>query len=150
MLPFWKTKTLLEMSPAEWESLCDGCAQCCIIKFEDEDSGRIYHTNVVCELLDIYHCKCTRYADRSKKVPTCLTLDPQLIHELKWMPETCAYRLLSEGKDLPDWHPLVSGSPDTVHSSGHSVRAKVVSARGIDEEDLPDYVIDDDFVDEEK
>lgn len=132
------------MSPEEWESLCDGCAQCCIIKFEDEDTGRIYHTNVVCELLDIYHCQCTRYGERSVLVPTCLTLNPGLIGELKWMPETCAYRLLAEGKDLPDWHPLVSGSKESVHKSGHSVRAKVVSARDVDENDLPDYVVDDD------
>jgi len=132
------------MTPVEWESLCDGCAQCCIIKFEDEDTGRIYHTNVVCELLDIYHCSCTRYSERSVLVPTCLTLTPDLINELKWMPETCAYRLLAEGKDLPLWHPLVSGSKESVHASGNSVRAKVVSARDIDENDLTDYVVDDD------
>ena len=144
MLPFWKTKTLETMTPAEWESLCDGCAQCCIIKFEDEDTGRIYHTNVVCQLLEIYHCRCTRYPERSVLVPTCLTLNPAMIPELKWMPETCAYRLLSEGKDLPLWHPLVSGDPNTVHKAGASVRGKVVSARDIAEEDLPDYVVDDD------
>jgi uncharacterized cysteine cluster protein YcgN (CxxCxxCC family) len=144
MPPFWKTKTLKEMTRAEWESLCDGCAQCCIIKFEDEDTGRIYYTNVVCELLDIFHCTCTRYAERSVLVPTCLTLNPKLVKELSWMPPTCAYRLLAEGKDLPDWHPLISGDKDSVHRSGNSVRAKVVSARDIDEEDLPDYVVDDD------
>jgi uncharacterized cysteine cluster protein YcgN (CxxCxxCC family) len=144
MLPFWKSKSLNEMTSNEWEALCDGCAQCCIIKFEDEDTGRIYHTNVVCELLDIYHCTCTRYAERSVLVPTCLTLDAKLAHELKWMPETCAYRLLSEDKDLPDWHPLVSGDKDSVHRSGVSVRAKVVSARDINEDELTDYVIDDD------
>lgn len=143
MFPFWKITPLNEMSQEQWESLCDGCAQCCIIKFEDEDTGRIYHTNVVCELLDIYHCICTRYRERSVLVPTCLTLNAALIHTLKWMPDTCAYRLLAKGKDLPDWHPLVSGSAESVHSSGHSVRARVVSARDIDEEDLPDYVIDD-------
>jgi uncharacterized cysteine cluster protein YcgN (CxxCxxCC family) len=144
MVPFWKIKPLSEMTRAEWESLCDGCAQCCIIKFEDEDTGRIYHTNVVCELLDIYHCACTRYAERSTLVPTCLTLNPELVKELSWMPPTCAYRLLAEGKDLPDWHPLVSGDKNSVHRSGNSVRAKVVSARDIDEEDLPDYVVDED------
>jgi uncharacterized protein len=143
MLPFWKSKSLQEMSRPEWESLCDGCAQCCIIKFEDEDTGRIYHTNVVCELLDIYHCTCTRYPERSVLVPTCLTLSADLVQHLSWMPETCAYRLLAEGQDLPDWHPLVSGDPNSVHRSGHSVRAKVISARDIDEEDLPDYIVDD-------
>lgn len=143
MLPFWKNKSLEEMTPAEWESLCDGCAQCCIIKFEDEDTGQIYHTNVVCELLDIYHCTCSRYGERSELVPTCLTLTPNTVRKLSWMPETCAYRLLAEGKELPAWHPLVSGDPKSVHSAGISVRAKVVSARDIDEEDLPDYVVDD-------
>jgi len=144
MVPFWKIKPLSEMTREEWESLCDGCAQCCIIKFEDEDTGRIYHTNVVCELLDIYHCTCTCYAERSTLVPTCLTLNPELVNELSWMPPTCAYRLLAEGKDLPDWHPLVSGDKNSVHRSGNSVHAKVVSARDIDEEDLPDYVVDED------
>ena len=108
----------------EWESLCDGCAQCCIIKFEDEDSGRIYHTNVVCEYLEIFHCRCTRYSERSILVPMCVTLTPELAGSLPWMPETCAYRLLAEGdpsltnssgtqnsRDLPMWHPLVSGDP---------------------------------------
>lgn len=144
MSAFWKEKTLTDLSPAEWESLCDGCAKCCIIKFEDEDTGRIYHTNAVCELLDIYHCKCTRYAERSVLVPTCLTLNATLIQELKWMPDTCAYRLLAEGKDLPDWHPLISGDPKTVHQAGISVRGKVVSAKDVEEDDLFDYVIDDD------
>jgi uncharacterized cysteine cluster protein YcgN (CxxCxxCC family) len=144
MSAFWKEKPLTALTQEEWESLCDGCAKCCIIKFEDEDTGRIYHTNVVCELLDIYHCKCTRYAERSVLVPTCLTLNPALIHELKWMPDTCAYRLLAEGKDLPDWHPLISGDPKTVHKAGISVRGKVVSAKDVEEDDLFDYVIDDD------
>ena len=144
MTEFWKTTPLAQMTPEEWESLCDGCAQCCLIKFEDEDSGRIYTTNVVCELLEIYHCRCTRYPERSILVPTCLTLTPALIPELKWMPATCAYRLLSEGKDLPLWHPLVSGDPKSVHQSGSSVRGKVVSARDVDPDDLPDYVVDDD------
>lgn len=144
MSEFWKEKPLTDLTPAEWESLCDGCAKCCIIKFEDEDTGRIYHTNVVCELLDIYHCKCTRYTERSVLVPTCLTLNADLIQELKWMPDTCAYRLLAEGKDLPAWHPLVSGDPKTVHTAGVSVRGKVVSAKDVEEDDLFDYVIDDD------
>ncbi len=144
MSEFWKEKHLEELSSEEWESLCDGCAKCCLIKFEDEDTGRIFHTNVVCELLDIYHCRCTRYSERSVLVPTCLTLNPELIRDLRWMPETCAYRLLAEGKDLPIWHPLVSGDPRTVHKAGISVRGKVVSGKDVPEEDLPDYVVDDD------
>jgi uncharacterized cysteine cluster protein YcgN (CxxCxxCC family) len=130
------------MTREEWESLCDGCARCCIIKFEDEDTGHIYHTNVVCHLLDIYHCKCTRYEERSVLVPMCVTLTPELAGELKWMPETCAYRLLAEGKDLPSWHPLVSGNGKSVHKAGISVRGKVVSGKDVEEDDLPDYVVD--------
>lgn len=141
---FWKNKKLDEFTPEEWEALCDGCAKCCLIKFEDEDTGRIYHTNVVCELLDIYHCRCTRYSERSILVPTCLTLTPDMIPSLGWMPETCAYRLLFEGKDLPSWHPLVTGNLNSVHKAGMSVRGKVVSARDVDEVDLTDYVVDDD------
>ena len=142
MQPFWKAKKLNEMTPEEWESLCDGCAQCCRIKFQDEDDGKLYVTNLVCELLDIYHCRCTHYADRSVLVPTCVTLTPDLAGMLDWMPATCAYRLLAEGKDLPLWHPLVSGDPTTVHKAGISVRGKVVSARDVPEEDWPDYAVE--------
>lgn len=142
--PFWQQKTLTQLNQQEWESLCDGCARCCIIKFEDEDTGRIYHTNVVCELLEIHHCRCTRYSERSVLVPTCLTLTPDLAASLAWMPDTCAYRLLAEGKDLPLWHPLVSGDSNSVHAAGISVRGKVVSAKSVHPDDLPDYVVDDD------
>ncbi len=145
-LPFWKTKRLDEMTPEEWESLCDGCARCCLIKFQDEDTGHLYHTNVVCELLDIYHCRCTRYAERSVLVPTCLTLTPQMIGLLSWMPETCAYRLLAEGKELPDWHYLVCGDRKAVHKAGISVRGKVVSGKDVEGDDLPDYVVDGDNI----
>jgi len=141
-LPFWKTKALSEFTREEWESLCDGCARCCIVKFQDEDSGRIYHTNVVCEYLDIYHCRCMRYEERSVLVPTCVTLTPELAAELEWMPETCAYRLLAEEKSLPMWHPLVCGDPNAVHKAGVSVRGKVVSGKDVEDEDLPDYVVD--------
>ncbi len=142
MPPFWKTKPLTELTRDEWESLCDGCARCCIIKFEDEDTNELFFTNVVCQYLDIYHCRCTCYADHSVRVPTCVTLTPEIIQSLYWMPETCAYRLLAEGKDLPDWHPLVSGDLKSVHKAGISVRGKVVSAKDVPEDDLPDYIVD--------
>ena len=142
--PFWKTKRLDEMTPEEWESLCDGCARCCLIKFQDEDTGHLYHTNVVCELLEIYHCRCTRYTERSALVPTCLTLTPQMIGLLSWMPDTCAYRLLAEGKDLPAWHYLVCGDASAVHKAGISVRGKVVSGKDVEDDDLLDYVVDED------
>ena len=143
-LPFWKSKSLSEMTREEWEALCDGCARCCLIKFQDEDSGQLHHTNVVCEYLEIYHCRCTRYAQRSVLVPTCLTLTPELAGLLSWMPETCAYRLLAGGGELPSWHHLVCGDRNAVHKAGISVRGRVVSARDVDEEDLLDYVVDGD------
>ncbi|HVN52800.1 MAG TPA: YcgN family cysteine cluster protein [Anaerolineaceae bacterium] len=142
--PFWKTKTLGEMTPEEWESLCDGCARCCLIKFQDEETGKVYQTNVACKLLDIYHCRCTSYPERARRVPTCLVLNEDLAKQLDWMPETCAYRRLANGQDLEWWHPLVSGSPKTVHQARISVRNRVVSERDIDPEDLEDYIIDSD------
>jgi uncharacterized cysteine cluster protein YcgN (CxxCxxCC family) len=134
--PFWKRKKLEEMSPDEWESLCDGCAQCCRIKLADMDSGDIYTTDVVCKLLNLETCRCGDYPHRAKLVPTCLILDSQRVRSLSWLPETCAYRLVAEGKDLYDWHPLISGDPNTVHTSGASVKGKVVSEEGMSDEDI--------------
>jgi hypothetical protein len=124
--PFWKHKRLTEMTKREWESLCDGCGKCCLHKLEDIDDGEITYTNVACRLLDLKTCRCTNYARRSRIVPDCVELTPANIKTLHWMPSTCAYRLLAEGKDLPWWHPLVSGDPDTVHRAGVSVLGRVV------------------------
>ena len=137
--PFWKTKRLEEMSPDEWESLCDGCARCCLAKLEDEDTGEIAYTNVACRLLDMGSCQCTRYPERSRYVPDCITLTPDNVDRLPWMPSTCAYRLVAEGKDLPAWHPLVSGDPQSVHWAGISVRGRVVPER--EAQDLEDYIV---------
>ena len=141
-LPFWKTKTLAQMTPEEWESLCDGCGKCCLHKLQDEDTEAIYPTNVACRLLDIHTCRCQNYPKRHKRVPSCLVLTPARAATLPWLPDTCAYRLIAEGKDLEDWHPLISGSPDTVHQAGISVRGKVISERDIDMDRLEDYVIE--------
>lgn len=141
-LPFWKRKKLEEMTREEWESLCDGCARCCLYKLEDEDTGEIYYTNVVCRLLDTFRCRCTQYSERSKLMPTCLTLSPDMVRQLRWMPKTCAYRLIAEGKDLEWWHPLVSGDPNTVHEAGISVRWRTQAEKDVDMDQLEDYIVD--------
>jgi uncharacterized cysteine cluster protein YcgN (CxxCxxCC family) len=125
-LPFWKTTPLQEMTQAQWESLCDGCAKCCLFKIEDIDTGDLYFTNVVCRLLDLNTCQCTDYENRRTLVPDCVNLyQHDDIKQLHFMPSTCSYRLLSEGKDLPPWHPLVSGDSNSVVAAGHSVKDRV-------------------------
>jgi uncharacterized protein len=124
--PFWRDTPLAAMTRAQWESLCDGCGKCCLLKLEDEDSGRLYFTTVACRLLDHRTCRCTRYAMRTRLVDDCLKLTPENLHQGK-LPPTCAYRLLAEGRDLPAWHPLVTGDPESTHRSGNSVRGRVVS-----------------------
>ena len=137
--PFWKEKTLAQMSKDEWESLCDGCGRCCLNKLEDAETGSIYHTNVVCRLLDQQTCRCISYEDRKRFVPECQVLTASNLMRYSWLPSTCAYRLIAEGQDLKWWHPLVSQSPDTVHDAGISVRGRVVSER--DTDDLENHVV---------
>jgi len=131
--PFWKSKRLEEMTDVEWESLCDGCARCCLVKLQDEDTGRILYTDVGCTLLDTKTCRCRDYPNRQAEVCDCVRLTPETVRSLSWLPMTCAYRLVGEGKDLPDWHPLVSGTRDSVHEARASVRGKVFAS----EDDLP-------------
>jgi uncharacterized cysteine cluster protein YcgN (CxxCxxCC family) len=123
--PFWKQKSLEAMTSAEWESLCDGCGRCCLVKLEDEDTGEIAYTDIGCTLFDDQTCGCRDYAHRSARVADCVRLTPDVVRELRWLPPTCAYRLVAEGRDLAWWHPLVSGDPETVHTAGVSVRGRM-------------------------
>ena len=125
--PFWETKTLAEMSPVEWESLCDGCGLCCLIRFEDEETGEVFATRAHCRLFDGALCRCSDYPNRKTYVPDCIKLTPQNIEALEWMPKSCAYRRLHEGRALASWHPLVSGDPESVHQAGVSVRGLTFS-----------------------
>ena len=141
--PFWRVKTLDRMTRGEWESLCDGCGKCCLIKLEDEDTGEIAFTDVACRLLDCGTARCRDYANRFERVPDCVKVAPDNIADLAFMPDSCAYRLLAEGQDLPDWHPLVSGDPETVHLAGMSVRDRVISETEIDDDqDYVDRIVD--------
>ncbi|MBT4837992.1 MAG: YcgN family cysteine cluster protein [Methylococcales bacterium] len=141
---FWKHKTLDQLNQKEWESLCDHCGRCCLIKLEDEDTGDYYYTDIVCKYHDQQTCQCTQYQNRKTLVPSCLKLDPNLLKKttLKWFPSTCAYRLLSENKELLWWHPLLSKQAETVESAGVSIKYKCISEESIAEEDWEDRIID--------
>ena len=138
--PFWQTKSLEQMTVREWESLCDGCGLCCLIRFEDEESGEIIPTRAACRLFDDGACRCSDYANRKAQVPDCVKLTPYNIEDLPWMPLSCAYRRLHEGKPLPLWHPLITGDPESVHRAGVSVRGQTISEATLAEpEDAIDY-----------
>ncbi|MEO9970444.1 MAG: YcgN family cysteine cluster protein [Hyphomonadaceae bacterium] len=140
--PFWKTKSLEDMTPEEWESVCDGCAKCCLLKLEDEESGDIAYTRLHCRLLDGESCRCTNYTDRKQYVPDCVSLTPKNISEIRWMPDTCAYKLLYLGKPLPAWHHLVCGDREAIHAQGHSVKGRTINEETVLEDDQIDWIID--------
>ncbi|MBU2962042.1 YcgN family cysteine cluster protein [Citreicella sp. C3M06] len=140
---FWENKPLTKMSDKEWEALCDGCGKCCLNKLEDEDTGAVALTCVACRLLDDETCRCSQYPIRHQFVPECIVLKPTNMEDnLYWMPETCAYKLLWEGKPLFKWHPLISGDPDSVHRAGVSMQGRTVSEFEIDDDDWEDYIIE--------
>ena len=139
--PFWQTVKLTDMTAAQWEAVCDGCAKCCLVKLQDEDSGEIVFTDIVCNLLDQQTCRCAHYQERTKLVPDCVKLTKDNLDKIDFMPPSCAYRLLHEGKDLPQWHPLVSGHADSVVEAGMSVKGRVIAEMAFDG-DSEDRVVD--------
>lgn len=141
MSKFWQTKTLAQMTEKEWESLCDGCGRCCLQKLEDEQSEEVYYTQLVCHLYDMDQCACSDYVNRSKRVARCVKLDANNVEEFHWLPSSCAYRLISEGKDLHQWHPLISGNAQTVLDAGISIKGKVLPEQVSDEDDWEEHII---------
>lgn len=138
-MKFWEIKSLTEMSTEEWESLCDNCGKCCLIKLEDEDSGEIVFTSAVCDLIDLDSCRCSRYSERCTLVPECIDLKQHDFAEYNWLPSTCAYRLLTDGNPLPDWHPLITGTPESVKDAGVSISSYAIKESQV--EDFEDHVI---------
>lgn len=139
--PFWESKSLEAMSDQEWESLCDGCAKCCLQKLEDSDTGQVYFTSIACRLLDRSTCRCSDYSGRQEKVPDCTMVRPLTREKCSWLPSTCAYRLIANGESLPDWHPLVSGDPESIHDAGLSVKFWAVPESDVAVDEYQEYVI---------
>lgn len=137
---FWESKTLAKMTAEEWESLCDNCGKCCLIKLEDEDTGEIAFTSVVCDLIDLDTCRCTRYSERCSLVPECIDLKQHDFAEYNWLPSTCAYRLLTDGEPLPNWHPLNSGTPESVKDAGVSIASYAIKESQVN--DPEDHIIE--------
>ncbi|MEQ3692920.1 MAG: YcgN family cysteine cluster protein [Thalassolituus sp.] len=139
--PFWETTSLKDMTRKQWESLCDGCALCCLHKLEDEDTEEVYYTDVHCRYMDTANCNCTVYLERQEKVPNCVWLTPDQASKFHWLPDSCAYRVLAEGRKLAEWHPLISGDPNSVHEAGVSIKGKGVADNQVAEEDWEDHII---------
>ena len=142
MKPFWETKSLHELTETEWESLCDGCAKCCVHKLQIEETGEVLYTCVACRLLDVNTCRCSNYQHRHELVPGCAVLSADAPEHFEWMPETCAYRLMHEGRPLPGWHPLITGDPASAHSHGASARKKLIPEFLADERHLEKYIVE--------
>ena len=140
---FWENTKLLDMNHQQWESICDGCAKCCLQQLEDTETGQLVFTDVACDLLDQKSCRCTDYENRSHRVPTCMTMTPENVEQCaEYAPPSCAYRLLLEGNDLPEWHHLKTQDSSTIHKVGQSVAGRVRSAATVDPDLLENYVVD--------
>lgn len=142
-VPFWKSKTLEQLSREEWEALCDGCARCCMVKLEDDDTSEIHLTRLACSMLVVKTCRCSDYPNRFSLMPDCIDITVEKVRAIKWLPVTCAYRVVDEGRDLAWWHPLVSGTPDTVHQAGISVKSFAMSEKRVKPENYARYIIED-------
>jgi uncharacterized cysteine cluster protein YcgN (CxxCxxCC family) len=140
---FWKTQPISALTSDEWEALCDGCGKCCLLKLEDFDTGAVEYTNIACRLLDEGTCRCSQYEIRKQLVPSCVVITPDTLSDVAyWMPTTCAYRRLHEGKDLPDWHPLVTGNPRSTHEAGMSMINRTVPEFEVEEDEYEDYIVE--------
>ena len=139
---FWTEKPLSEMTAQEWESLCDGCGKCCVLKLEDIDSGEVFSTDVGCRLLDCKTARCMDYDNRRIEVPDCVILTADNLSYLSWMPKSCAYRLIHEGQPLPQWHPLISGSMSSVHDAGISVAGRILPEGAVEDDDMIDHIVE--------
>ena len=141
--PFWQSKSLFEMSTDEWEALCDGCAKCCLVQLEDEESGQLVFTDVACDLLNAASCRCSDYPNRSRRVPTCMTMNREnVVHCAEFAPPSCSYRLLLENKPLPEWHHLLTGDTQSIHRAGASVQGRIRFHHEVDDDRLEDFVVD--------
>jgi len=143
---FWETIPLRQMTPEEWEAVCDGCGKCCLNKLEDADTGEVFFTNIACRLFDDSTCRCGNYAIRKSLVPECVVLTPATLDNISyWMPKSCAYRRLNEGRGLAAWHPLITGDPQSVHRAGASVQGRTLPEFEIAEEDWEDHIIEEEI-----
>lgn len=138
---FWEQKTLDQLSSEEWESLCDGCAKCCLIKLEDEDTNEVHYTSVVCRYMDHNDCRCTEYQQRHQLVPSCVWLQVDHLEAFSWLPGSCSYRLVAEGKPLPSWHHLISGDRNAIHRAGASIRGRCLSEEYVHPDGLEEHIV---------
>lgn len=140
MSKWWEEKRLSALSSSEWESLCDHCGKCCLLKLEDEDTGDVYYTDVACSLVDAKSCHCSNYLEREALVPDCLKLTPDNLEQIAWMPLSCSYRRIMEGRGLPEWHHLVCGSKDEIHHQGFSIRGRYIDENEV--KDVEEHIVE--------